>query len=67
VKAGAPAVPPALNGINAGRVWIMEGKKLVPHDIRLGATDGHASQVLTGDLKAGEDVVTDFAKAPGQP
>lgn len=67
VKAGAPPVPPALNGINAGRVWIMEGKKLVPHDIRLGATDGHASQVLTGDLKAGEDVVTDFAKAPGQP
>ena len=67
VKAGAPAVPPALNGINAGRVWVMEGKKLTAHDIRLGATDGHASQVLTGDLKAGEDVATDFAKAPGQP
>ncbi len=63
----AAPCPPALNGINAGRVWIMEGKKLVPHDIRLGATDGHASQVLTGDLKAGEDVATDFAKAPGQP
>ena len=67
VKAAAPAAPPALNGINAGRVWILDGKKLVPHDIRLGATDGHASQVLTGDLKPGEDVVTDFAKAPGQP
>ena len=67
VKAAAPAAPPALNGINAGRVWILDGKKLVPHDIRLGATDGHASQVLSGDLKPGEDVVTDFAKAPGQP
>lgn len=67
VKNAAPPIPPALNGINAGRVWILDGKKLAAHDIRLGATDGHSSQVLTGDLKPGEDVVTDVAKAPGQP
>jgi len=67
VKNGAPSVPPALNGINAGRVWVMEGSKLMPHDIRLGSSDGHSSQILTGDLKPGENVVTDFVKAPGQP
>ncbi len=55
------------HGINAGRVWVMEGSKLMPHDIRLGSSDGHSSQILTGDLKPGENVVTDFVKAPGQP
>jgi len=67
VKAGAPPPPPTLNGINAGRVWSMKGTKLVPHDLRLGATDGRSTQVLSGDLKAGEEVATDLAdKKPGQ-
>lgn len=61
VKAGAPPPPAALNGINAGRVWKQEGKKLVPHDLRLGATDGRSTQILTGDLKPGDPVVTDLA------
>jgi len=67
VKAGAPEPPPMLNGINAGRVWSMRGTKLVPHDLRLGATDGHSTQILSGDLKAGDEVATELAdKKPGQ-
>jgi HlyD family secretion protein len=67
IKAAAPAAPPTMNGINAGRVWIEDGKTLKPHDIRLGATDGRSTQMVEGDLKVGQNVVTDLAdKKPGQ-
>jgi HlyD family secretion protein len=69
VKSKAPPPPAAMNGINAGRVWTEDGKGgLKPHDIRLGATDSRSTQVLEGDLKAGDRVVTDLAdKKPSQP
>jgi HlyD family secretion protein len=68
VKKNAPPAPAALNGLNGGRVWTENGKTLKPHDLRLGATDGRSTQVLTGDLKPGEEVVTDLAdKPPKQP
>ncbi|HEX4079874.1 MAG TPA: efflux RND transporter periplasmic adaptor subunit [Rhizomicrobium sp.] len=68
VKKNAPPAPPTLNGLNGGRVWTENGKTLKPHDLRLGATDGRSTQVLTGDLKPGEEVVTDLAdKPPKQP
>jgi len=52
-----PAVP------NEGRVWMQDGKTLKPHDLKLGPTDGRRTQVLGGDLKVGDQVVTDI-KAP---
>lgn len=61
VKKNAPAAPPALNGVNAARVWTLDGKVLKPHDLRLGATDGRLTQIISGDLKPGDDVVIDFA------
>jgi HlyD family secretion protein len=66
IKKNAPPAPPALNGLNGGRVWTENGKTLKPHDIRLGATDGRSTQVLTGDLKPGEEVVTDLADKPAK-
>ncbi|HEY3638501.1 MAG TPA: efflux RND transporter periplasmic adaptor subunit [Rhizomicrobium sp.] len=66
VKKKAPPTPPALNGLNGGRVWTESGKTLKPHDLRLGATDGRSTQVLTGDLKAGDEVVTDLADKPAK-
>ena len=67
VKAAAPPAPPTMNGINAGRVWVEDGKTLKPHDIKLGATDGRSTQMVEGDLKVGQNVVTDLAdKKPGQ-
>jgi HlyD family secretion protein len=68
VKKNAPPPPPTLNGTNAARVWTRDGKTLKPHDVRLGATDGHQTEILSGDLKVGDEVVTDLAdKAPKTP
>jgi HlyD family secretion protein len=67
VKKGAPPAPPTLNGVNGARVWTENGKTLKPHDIRLGASDGRSTQILTGDLKAGDEVVTDLADKPAKP
>jgi HlyD family secretion protein len=64
VKKGAPPAPPALNGVNAARVWTENGKTLKPHDVKLGATDGRSTEILSGDLKPGDEVVTDLADKP---
>jgi HlyD family secretion protein len=67
IKSAAPPAPPTMNGINAGRVWVEDGKTLKPHDIKLGATDGRSTQMIEGDLKVGQNVVTELAdKKPGQ-
>lgn len=67
IKNAAPPLPPTMNGINAGRVWVKKDKTLVARDIRLGATDGRSTQVLSGALKAGDEVVTDQTDKPKQP
>ena len=55
----APPQPAMQNGINWGRVWTGTGRKLVPHDLKLGATSGRLTMVLSGDLKPGDQVITD--------
>ncbi|HJW40408.1 MAG TPA: efflux RND transporter periplasmic adaptor subunit, partial [Rhizomicrobium sp.] len=65
VKAKAPPQPVPQNGINWGRVWVQDGGVLKPHDVRLGATDGRLTAVLSGDLKDGDLAVTDIAAKPG--
>jgi HlyD family secretion protein len=67
VKKGAPPAPATLNGVNAARVWTQNGKILKPHDLRLGATDGRSTEILSGDLKPGDEVVTDLADKPTKP
>jgi HlyD family secretion protein len=67
VKKGVPPAPAALNGVNAARVWTQNGKTLKPHDLRLGATDGRSTEILSGDLKPGDEVVTDLADKPTKP
>jgi HlyD family secretion protein len=58
---GIPAAPV---GVGLGRVWTIQNGKLKPHDLKLGGTDGHATQVLRGDLQPGDKVITD-SKAAG--
>ena len=55
--------PPPPSEPNRGRVWTVDGKTLKPHDLTLGPTDGRMTQVIKGDLKPGEKVVTDI-KSP---
>jgi HlyD family secretion protein len=41
-----------------GRVWTFVDRQLKPLSIRLGITDGTFTELLSGDLKEGADVVT---------
>ena len=41
-----------------GRVWVLEGNKLRPRDIMVGLSDGNATQVISGELRAGDSVIT---------
>ncbi|HEY8950586.1 MAG TPA: efflux RND transporter periplasmic adaptor subunit [Rhizomicrobium sp.] len=52
--------PPPPSEASEGRVWTEEGRTLKPHDLKLGPTDGRSTQVISGDLKAGDKVVTDI-------
>ncbi|BCW87102.1 Macrolide export protein MacA [Alphaproteobacteria bacterium SO-S41] len=47
----------------AGRVFIEEGGKPVEHKVKIGATDGAFTEILEGDLKEGDNVLTDLARA----
>jgi HlyD family secretion protein len=66
VKDRAPAS--TLHGSNTARVWVKTGSKLEPRDIRLGASDGRSTVVLSGPLSPGDEVATDTkGGAPSQP
>ena len=58
----APKPPAPKSGINWGRVWVVNGAKITAHDIKLGASNGHETQVLDGDVRPGEEVATDIKK-----
>jgi HlyD family secretion protein len=59
-----PRAPPpqvaARNGEIAGRVWVLQDGKPASRDLKLGRTDGTRTEVLAGDLKPGEAVITDL-------
>jgi HlyD family secretion protein len=62
---GTTSVPSAPNVTGTGRVWIVASGKLVPHDLKLGASDGRMTQVRRGDIAVGDQVVTDVKAATG--
>ncbi|MBS0469935.1 MAG: efflux RND transporter periplasmic adaptor subunit [Proteobacteria bacterium] len=66
VKAKAPSAPAPQAGIMWGRVWVKSGGSLVPRDIQLGATDGNSTVILKGNLKPGDEVVTEIKGHPWQ-
>jgi HlyD family secretion protein len=55
-----------------GRVWLYENKQLKSVQLRLGVSDGTFSEIIEGDVKEGQEVVTNFvtgletAPRPGQ-
>jgi len=59
--ASAPPLKPAADGELAGRVWQLEGKTPVARDLRIGRSDGRNTEILSGDLKPGDPVITDIA------
>lgn len=61
------AAPPAQAGSGLGRVWVQAGKGMLkPHDLKLGGSNGRFTVVRSGDVKPGDQVVTD-SKSPGAP
>jgi HlyD family secretion protein len=56
-KRAALSIPASRNGVAWGRVWSLEGRELVAHEVRLGPSDGRQTAILSGDLKPGDQVV----------
>src|SRR4029450_4611494 len=54
-----------------GRVWVFMNKELKPVNLRLGITDGTNTELLSGELQPGMEVVTGVltggSTRPGQP
>ena len=63
VKAAAPPLRASRNGIAWGRVWALEGRNLVPHNVRLGPSDGKQTVISDTDLRAGVAVVVDTKRS----
>jgi HlyD family secretion protein len=56
-----PPLPQQKNGELTGRVWVLEGDKPVPRDLKVGRSDGRNTEVLSGNLKPGDRIITDVA------
>jgi HlyD family secretion protein len=46
-----------------GQAWLFQGGKLVRVPLRIGVTDGQQSELIQGNLKEGDDVVTSVVTA----
>ncbi len=44
-------------------VWVLRDGQPVAVSIKVGATDGRQTEVVSGELKAGDDLITDTSKA----
>ncbi len=56
-----PPAPKAPNGQLAGRVWVLgDGDQPESRDLVIGLSDGRQSQLISGNLKVGDKVITDI-------
>lgn len=75
-----PAIPQAKNGASLDRtkpksprgpmVWVLENKKPKPVNVTIGITDGSHTEMIAGNLTAGQPVIIDSVgavKKPDQP
>ncbi|MDB4966040.1 MAG: Macrolide-specific efflux protein MacA, partial [Myxococcales bacterium] len=49
------------------QVWVLRGERPEPVSIRVGVSDGTVSEMLEGDLKENDEVVTDLVSGTGKP
>jgi len=52
------------------QVWVLRGDKPTPINVKVGVSDGTLSEIVEGDVKEGDEVVTDIAtggKSGGPP
>jgi len=51
-------------GMRGGTVWVLRDKKPVPIAVRVGASDGSSTEVLSRDLKAGDQIIVGGGPRP---
>ncbi len=51
----------------AGQVWVLEGNRLVRVPVELGITDGTWTQMISGDVQPGEEIVGSMAVRSAAP
>ena len=56
-----PPLARGANGETLGRVWVLQNGKPLARDVTTGRTDGHNTEVLSGAIKPGDQVITDIA------
>jgi HlyD family secretion protein len=49
------------------QVWILRGDKPTVANIKIGVSDGSVSELVEGDVKEGDDVITDVSDGTGKP
>ena len=55
-----PEQPAAPNGKVGGRVWVLAAGKPQARDLIVGRSDGLLTEILSGNLAAAEQVITDL-------
>jgi HlyD family secretion protein len=60
---------PAQNGESMQKVWVLQDGKPAPVKVKTGLTDGKMTEIVSGDLKEGADVITEAVSGStgGQP
>lgn len=66
VKLAMPAQK-TTTGSNEGRVWVKNGGRIEPRDLKLGATNGRYTVVVSGPIAPDDQVVTDIKGAESSP
>jgi HlyD family secretion protein len=61
---GAPPPPAKHNGELVGRVWVLNGVQAQARDLRVGRSDGRMTEVIAGNIRRGDKVITDIT-TPG--
>ena len=46
-------------GMKGTKIWIMENGKLNPVKVTIGLSDGNYTEITAGELKAGQEIITD--------
>ncbi|MEY4879384.1 MAG: hypothetical protein RJB62_853 [Pseudomonadota bacterium] len=59
-----PPFPAPVEGTLTGRLWLLEGGTPVPKDVVIGRSDGQLTEVISGDIEAGDEVIVDVLNAP---
>jgi HlyD family secretion protein len=65
LKKGETVPPLADLGAGTGVVWTKEDGAPAPHLLKLGASDGVNTMVVSGAVKPGDDVLVDVERKPG--